>query len=265
MKKVLFLLALLATDTQAITLEALIKQHGKDKVIQLISARTNHKLTIFVDGETKIAVAPNPQYITLNTLKADLKRENITADDIANDLAKQNQQYDNEKLEQLAELQARDELLKQAETEKQTKQEAIQQQLENQKKLFAVDQVQVEKEREKLRASRNEAIAHEVETEHQAQQRRESELITEKPPVNYKSAIDDQLKHTLFDPYSVKIESVSEPKRIFIEKEAFGLQAGQLAYLVEIEYNAKNKLGAYTGLVKRTFIFRGESIIDVFE
>jgi len=132
MKKIIFLLALVTMNANAITLEALIKEHGKDKVIHLISARTNHKLTISVDGETKIAVAPSAQYITINTLKADLKRENITADDIANDLIEQNKRDDDEKRQLIIKEQAQEELQQQEDNEKLARQEAIQKQLDDQ-------------------------------------------------------------------------------------------------------------------------------------
>ncbi|GEM_PF-4089050 len=84
----------------------------------------------------------------------------------------------------------------------------------------------------------------------EAQELREQELTTQSAPVNYRTTVEERLKRILFDPYSVQIESINEPKRIFVEKDVFGLKAGQVAYLVSIEYNAKNKLGAYTGLQK---------------
>jgi len=82
-------------------------------------------------------------------------------------------------------------------------------------------------------------------------------------PTATEKIVREQLKRELFDPYSAVIESLSAPveschtgTRINGSPRTFGWQ-------VVAEVNAKNRLGAYTGIQRYSFLIRNGTVVSV--
>ena len=72
-------------------------------------------------------------------------------------------------------------------------------------------------------------------------------------PLQYRGAVAEFLKQSLFDPYSVRDAMISEPK--------LGRSFSGAKWNVCFRGNAKNRLGRYAGLKEILFAFEGELIV----
>jgi len=217
--KLFILLMLFSSIANATTINQLISNHGKKAIIKFISKRTSDGVTINFNGVIKKAYSPASNYVTANTIKKDLARIGLTANQVEKIIA------DN----------------KRKETEKE--QQRYEARLKSQ-------------QRTKERAEREQQEA--VETFLK-------EKVSYRPPSNVRSLIKNHLNNTLFDPYSVRDLKISSPKTIVLKKDVSGLSKGQRVTFVSVSYNAKNRLGAYTGKKNYSYIFRGQRLIGVIK
>jgi len=91
------------------------------------------------------------------------------------------------------------------------------------------------------------------------------EKASYRPPSNVRRLIETHLNNTLFDPYSVRDLKISSPKTRVLTKDASGLSKGQRITFVSVSYNAKNRLGGYTGKKNYSYVFRGQRLIGVIK
>lgn len=84
------------------------------------------------------------------------------------------------------------------------------------------------------------------------------------PPVNYRAAIEEQMRVTLKDPYSVRDFRLGRPQKM---SKWVGIAFGGNSYYwgVCAEYNAKNSYGAYVGLRRYIFKFSGENVVNSWQ
>lgn len=87
-------------------------------------------------------------------------------------------------------------------------------------------------------------------------------------PENYEQIIKDHLKEVLFDPDSLKDFSIDgKPVKIILSSgyPAFDLQKGQEVYEVKyVWYNAKNRMGGYTGKQAHIYQIRHGKVVAAF-
>lgn len=69
------------------------------------------------------------------------------------------------------------------------------------------------------------------------------------PPSNYKSLIINNIKESFFDPYSIRDASISAP--FAVNRIGHGE-----VWFVCVRANAKNRMGAYTGLKPTAYWFQ---------
>lgn len=69
-------------------------------------------------------------------------------------------------------------------------------------------------------------------------------------PSDYKSQIMNYLKHAMFDFDSIKNLSIEQPKVATCKYNwsQWGVPRGARMWVVDVWFNAKNKLGGYTGI-----------------
>lgn len=81
------------------------------------------------------------------------------------------------------------------------------------------------------------------------------------PPANYREQVSARVKKTFFDPYSVRDAAISRP---FLQSAAFDgiTPIPHSGWMVCVRANAKNRMGAYTGLTETGFMFSGDTIMD---
>jgi hypothetical protein len=82
-------------------------------------------------------------------------------------------------------------------------------------------------------------------------------------PTTHKETIMAYINRSYFDPYSIQDLRISEPILNILEKNQYGLFAGQKTWIVSMSCNAKNRMGAYTGTKTTFFIFRGDDLLEV--
>jgi len=75
-------------------------------------------------------------------------------------------------------------------------------------------------------------------------------------PVKYREMAKDYLRKTLFDPYSVRDAEIAEPQ----VRQSFYLIDPSPAWTICVRYNAKNRMGGYTGLKENALLVRGERV-----
>lgn len=75
-------------------------------------------------------------------------------------------------------------------------------------------------------------------------------------PTRYREMAKEYLRRTLFDPYSVRDAEIAEPKVM----SSFYLIDPAPAWTICVRLNAKNRLGAYTGISEDTLLVRGERV-----
>jgi len=80
--KWIFLLLLLSGSASAITIDQLFEAHGKRRVVDFVSEKSQGKVTIFINGTMKKAHRPALDYITEQTMRLDLQRINFTANSL---------------------------------------------------------------------------------------------------------------------------------------------------------------------------------------
>lgn len=71
-------------------------------------------------------------------------------------------------------------------------------------------------------------------------------------PGNYRGVISERVRATFFDPYSIRDAAISAP--------ISGVSIYGPVVTVCVRANAKNRMGAYTGLSATAFVFRGGQI-----
>lgn len=76
-------------------------------------------------------------------------------------------------------------------------------------------------------------------------------------PANYREAAREYLRSSLFDPYSVRDASVSEPRR-----QASWVMGAPEAWTVCVRMNAKNRAGGYTGIKETVLLYRGGRVAE---
>lgn len=79
-----------------------------------------------------------------------------------------------------------------------------------------------------------------------------AESAAEPLPANYRVMVAEHVRKSFFDPYSMRDVGISQP----IPGAAF---TGSVS-TVCVQANAKNRMGAYTGLKATSFTFRGGQI-----
>ncbi|MEX2552592.1 MAG: hypothetical protein WD627_06290 [Actinomycetota bacterium] len=79
---------------------------------------------------------------------------------------------------------------------------------------------------------------------------------TEPAPVDYRSIALAGLKTTLFDPYSVRDAQISQPQWL----GSWNLGEGN-GWVVCFRGNAKNRMGAYTGIKDTAILIRGNKVL----
>jgi len=76
------ILMLVSVPAQAITVDQLFDRHGKKRVVDFVSKKLKGKTTIFINGDFQKAHAPSLEYVTNQTMRIDLNRIALTADDL---------------------------------------------------------------------------------------------------------------------------------------------------------------------------------------
>lgn len=73
-------------------------------------------------------------------------------------------------------------------------------------------------------------------------------------PFDYRNIVKDYVKRTFFDPYSLRDVSLSYPN--------FGRILFNQGWIVCLEANAKNRMGAYTGLQRTAYLIVNRKIVN---
>lgn len=74
------------------------------------------------------------------------------------------------------------------------------------------------------------------------------------PPDNYRQIAATYIRANFFDPYSIRDVSLSQP--------IIGRMFNEQGWIVCIRANAKNRMGAYTGLKDTAILIHGGRVID---
>lgn len=84
---------------------------------------------------------------------------------------------------------------------------------------------------------------------------------SEGPPANYREQVTARVKRSFFDPYSIRDAAISRP---FMQGAAFdgATPIPHSGWMVCVKANAKNRMGAYTGLSETGYMFKGGAIVD---
>ena len=79
-------------------------------------------------------------------------------------------------------------------------------------------------------------------------------------PTAYREMAREYLRKTMFDPYSVRDAQITKPKmgKLFIEGT---LGVHESGWLVCFRSNAKNRMGAYTGISDTALVIRGDRVL----
>ena len=75
-------------------------------------------------------------------------------------------------------------------------------------------------------------------------------------PTRYREIAKDYLRRTLFDPYSVRDAEIAEPA----VKASIYLLDPAPAWTICVRLNAKNRMGAYTGISEDALLVRGDRV-----
>jgi hypothetical protein len=76
-------------------------------------------------------------------------------------------------------------------------------------------------------------------------------------PSNYRAIVNDWIKHTFADPYSIRDLTITKPAKGWRSgSPLFGEKSVNYGWEVLVTCNAKNQLGAYTGLLTYDLIIR---------
>lgn len=89
-----------------------------------------------------------------------------------------------------------------------------------------------------------------------------SEIDAGSYPENYQEIVLDYLKETLFDPDSLKDFSIEAPTKELITSDIpFSVRKGQEVYKCFAKYNAKNRMGGYTGKSTHLYYLRRGKVV----
>lgn len=85
------------------------------------------------------------------------------------------------------------------------------------------------------------------------------------PPLHYEDAIRRYFDETMKDPGSIQYREISAPEQSWVK--AAPMAGGKVTYgwKVHAMVNGKNSYGAYVGFKTFSFLFRGETIVDVMD
>jgi hypothetical protein len=75
-------------------------------------------------------------------------------------------------------------------------------------------------------------------------------------PARYRELAKEYLRRSLLDPYSVRDAEIAEPT----VKASFYLVDPAPGWTICVRYNAKNRLGAYTGITENALLVRGDRV-----
>ena len=75
-------------------------------------------------------------------------------------------------------------------------------------------------------------------------------------PTRYREMAKEYLRRTLFDPYSVRDAEIAEPA----VKASIHLLDPAPAWTICVRLNAKNRMGAYTGITEDALLVRGDRV-----
>lgn len=79
------------------------------------------------------------------------------------------------------------------------------------------------------------------------------------PPANYREAVKASARETFFDPYSVRDASISQPLYASTIFDGMSM-VPRKGWIVCVRANAKNRMGAYTGMQETVFLFSGSTV-----
>ena len=82
-------------------------------------------------------------------------------------------------------------------------------------------------------------------------------------PVASEKLIREHLKRELFDPYSAVLESISAPVEACHSGPPVQGCPRCYGWEVVVEVNAKNRMGAYTGIQRYTYLIRDGVVVSV--
>jgi len=77
-------------------------------------------------------------------------------------------------------------------------------------------------------------------------------------PANYREIAVRYLRQTLLDPYTVRDAQISKPKMGKLFTDTMGVS--EAGWLVCFRANAKNRMGAYTGITDMVLAIRGNEV-----
>ena len=81
------------------------------------------------------------------------------------------------------------------------------------------------------------------------------------PPADYESVVNAYLHTVLFDPYSIQELKITAPEQV---RTPLHLDDGTSAaggWMSCVSYNAKNRMGGYTGLKHHIIAYDGPSVV----
>jgi hypothetical protein len=80
------------------------------------------------------------------------------------------------------------------------------------------------------------------------------------PPTNYRPAVAEYIRKTFFDPYSIRDAGIAPPRPGW----AFGgnsMGAYKTGWAICVRANAKNRMGAYSGVKENIYIFQDGRVV----
>jgi hypothetical protein len=76
-------------------------------------------------------------------------------------------------------------------------------------------------------------------------------------PSDYQETIKSHVMNSYFDPYTLRSVSVTEPKQ--------GYLTFKQGWLVCLELNAKNRMGAYVGIQRTAYLINRDKVVRVMK
>ncbi len=226
----------------------------KYSLMSFIYDRSNSTgITIMLGGKAQRSLGmPREEFVTTQTILYDLNKLGIPPQKLEELMSasikanKKQRQLDDEK--------------RKAEEEKRTKLEK-----EREEKRVKLEKEQNEAKRLEEQERIKKELEAKLEKQRQLKELSETEAKTQIFPDKYKEWIKVYLKKSLFDPYSVKDLDITDPLKFTFKSDTFEYKEGQTVWFCFVSYNAKNKMGAYTGLKDYTFFFRDGKLDNVMD
>jgi hypothetical protein len=80
-------------------------------------------------------------------------------------------------------------------------------------------------------------------------------------PTNYREIVDEWMRDTLYDPHSVVDLEITPPEKYFLHAAPLMGGGTTYGYRVQVKFNAKNRMGGYTGRDTMYLVIRNGSIV----